>query len=307
MIKITPMYNFNKNILPNLYFLETDILKKFIKYNFIQKLISSFHDYDNLYLVTKFYEGNNILNYLDRKWTEFQIQFFSASIIQSLMYLRKENLIHRDIHFGNIVFDKEKYISLIDFHITIEYKKKNNPKNDFIGTPLLCAPEMMNHSVYDYNSDYYRLGGMIYFIIFNTFPNIIKKQKNLTDFRINAHEIKNYSSLCIDFINKLLENDYQKRIGFNNIYELINHEWFKNFDWKKFINKQMVSPFINETIKEIDYCKNLYIYQKRPIFPYTNLLKNNTIKSLFINYDKVNDDVIKNIYKKLNIFSLGNF
>lgn len=66
----------------------------------------------------------------------------------------------------------------------------------------------------------------------------------------------------------------------------------------------MVSPFINETIKEINYCENLYIYQKRPIFPYTSLLKNNTIKNIFINYDKVNDDVIQNIYKKLNIVYL---
>ena len=295
------MYNFNKRNLPNPYFVETDVLNKFMGYNFIQKLICSFHDYDNLYLVTTFYEGNNSLDYLDRNWNEFQIKFFSACVIQSLINLRKENYIHRDIHFANIAFDKEKYLNLIDFHIAIEYKKKNNPKNDFIGTPLLCAPEMMNHSFYDYNSDYYRLGGMIYFIIFRDFPNRIKEEKNLTNFRINAHEIKNYSPQCIDFINKLLESDYKKRMGFKDIKELINHDWFKNFDWNKFINKQMVSPFINESIKELHYCEKLFKYQKKPIFPYTKVLKNNTIKNIFINYDKVNDKVIKNIYKRLNL------
>jgi hypothetical protein len=43
---------------------------------------------------------------------------------------------------------------------------------------------------YDYNSDYYRLGGMIYFIIFKNFPNIIKNEKNLSDITINYNEKK---------------------------------------------------------------------------------------------------------------------
>ena len=84
---------------------------------------------------------------------------------------------------------------------------------------------MINHSRYDYNSDYYRLGGMIYFIIFKNFPNNIRNDRNLIEIIINPHEIKNYSFSCIDFINKLLVTNYKKRIGFNNINELKNHEY----------------------------------------------------------------------------------
>ena len=57
---------------------------------------------------------------------------------------------------------------------------------------------MINHSKYDYNSDYYRLGGMIYYIIFRKFPNNIKIHGHLRDIIINPHEIKNYSFSCID-------------------------------------------------------------------------------------------------------------
>ena len=96
------MSNFNKDRIPNPNFHEADVLHKFVKNNFIQKLICSFHDYDNLYFVSKFYDGY-ILNYLDRDWSESQIQFFAACLIQFLLNLRKEQYIHRDIHFGNLV------------------------------------------------------------------------------------------------------------------------------------------------------------------------------------------------------------
>ena len=237
------MSNFNKDRIPNPNFHEADVLNKFVKNNFIQKLICSFHDYDNLYFVSKFYDGY-ILNYLDRDWSENQIQFFAACLIQSLLNLRKEQYIHRDIHFGNLVMDKENYIALIDFHITIEYKNKNNPRNDIVGSPELCAPEMINHSIYDYNSDYYRLGSMIYYIIFKNYPNHIRIEKNITNIVIN-NENKNYSASCIDFINKLIVTDYKKRIGFKNINELINHDFFSNLNWSQLINKKMKSPFIN--------------------------------------------------------------
>ena len=294
------MSNFKNSELPNLNFHEVDVLSKFERNSFIQKLISSFHDYDNLYFVSKFYEGY-ILNYLDKFWNENQIQFFAACLIQSLTHLRKEQYIHRDVHFGNLVLDKDYYIILIDFHIAIEYKNKNNPNNNIVGSPELCAPEMINNSIYDYNSDYYRLGSMIYYIIFRQYPNYIRKEKNITNIVINNENI-NYSESCIDFINKLIITDYKKRIGFDNINELINHKFFRNFSWNQLINKQMKSPFNNGIIRDLGLCRVLYNFTKR-IFINRNLLKNNTFKNIFINYDKINleiRDIIFISYKSSN-------
>ena len=292
------MSNFDLRDLPNLYFNEVNILSKFEKSNYIQELISSFHDYDNLFFVSKLYEGT-AFNYLHNKWNENQIQFFSACLIQSLLYLRKNHYIHRDIHFGNLALDKEKYFALIDFHIAIDYKYKNNPKNDFVGTPPLCAPEMINHLIYDYNSDYYRLGGMLYFIIFGTFPNILRKNKNLTEIQINLNENNNYSFSCIDFINKLIIADYKKRIGFHDIDELKNHEFFNNFNWNSFINKRIKSPFSHMTPKNPKKCENIYNFTKRE-FLSNNILKNETLRNIFINYDRINDEIAKIIFNSLN-------
>ena len=108
---------------------------------------------------------------------------------------------------------------------------------------MVTPPEMEKLQKYDYNSDYYRLGSVIFYLIFKKYPYIVKLEKNVTDIIINVNEIKNYSSNCIDFLNKLIISDPKKRIGFNDINELKNHSWFKGFDWNKLEKKQIVSPF----------------------------------------------------------------
>ena len=300
------MERFDENKLPNSYFHEVEVLSKFTHNNFIQKLISSFYDYDNLYFVSKFYDSF-VLNYLanDWHWEENQIKFFSACLIQALINLRQEQYIHRDIHFGNLVMDSEKYVSLIDFHITIEYINKNNHHFDIVGSPELCAPEMINLKTYDYNSDYYRLGSMIYFIIFKGYPNYIMRDKNLTQVIVQLNETKEYSVECIDFLNRLIVTDKRNRIGFNNINELVFHPFFMNFSWDDLIKKKMKSPFIDaiEIKRDLGLCAVPFNFTKK-IFFSQKLLKNESLRNIFINYDNVNDGVVKNIYNQFNLKSI---
>ena len=256
----------------------------------IQKIISSFHDYDHFYFVSKFYEGfiNNHLSYL---WTEKQIQFFSACLIECFMNLRNEKLIHRDIHFGNLVLDEKQYVNLIDFHIVMKYNNKNEPKGDIVGSPELCAPEMINRLEYDYNSDYYRLGSMIYYLIFRKFPNNIRKEKNIKEIKINIYDTRNYSLSCIDFINKLLVFDKEKRIGYSKIDEIVNHSFFNDFNWDKFFNRNITSPFPKIPRRSLSLCnKNISFPKKIEIN--TNLSKDLTIRHKIFSYDNINVEII---------------
>ena len=75
------------------YLSEPNILKRLINYNFLPKIIASFQDYDNFYLVTNLFEGNNLNYAKDNIFSEEQIKFISACMIQSLSYLRKEKIV----------------------------------------------------------------------------------------------------------------------------------------------------------------------------------------------------------------------
>ena len=294
MIKITPISVINVNGDYNIYLNEVSYLYKFMNTdNLIQKIICSFHDYDHLYFVSKFYEGF-INNHLSYNWSEKQIQFYSACLINSFINLRNEKLIHRDIHFGNLVLDEKQYVNLIDFHVVMNYSLKNNPKFDVIGSPELCAPEMVNRLEYDYNSDYYRLGSMLYYLIFRKYPNYIMKEKNITQIKINIQETKNYSSSCIDFINKLIIVNKTNRIGFDNVYELMNHSFFIDFDWKNFLNKSMISPFHKIARTSLNLCNKNISFTKE-IYMNDNLTKNIKFLTKLFSYDNINKVIVDKI------------
>ena len=242
------MSNFDKYNLPNIFFHEVKTLEHFKNNNFIQKIISSFHDYDNLYFVSKFYE-EGVSGNLDHIWNEKEIKFFSACLVQIFIGLREKKIIHRDIHYWNLMLDEKNYIILIDFHISIDYENKDNPNYNRIGSPKFCSPELIKGLEYDYNSDYYRLGIMLYYNIFGEFPKSIDEKINMNN--INLNKAKNLSFSCIDFIKKLIVSDKNKRIGFNSVDELKNHEFFNNFNWNKLIkiNNNVINDIFFDRLK----------------------------------------------------------
>lgn len=274
-------------------------MKKFNNYNSLPKIISSFQDYDNLYLVTNYYEGNNLYLYKDDILTEEQIKFISACIIQSFDYLRRENIIHRDIRMHNVIIDKEKYLNLLDFSYAINYSDKNDFNNYIIGDSFDNAPEVQVGSMYDYNCDYYRFGGSIlYYLIFKKYFNDVKKENNISEIIINYNNT-NYSEYCIDFLNQLLITNYTKRIGFNNIYELKNHSWFSGFNWENLSKKKIKSPLIfkKNTFNQSICSKYNFTINNR--LDYKKIIGDQIYKNLYINYDYTNKIFILNILKKL--------
>ena len=277
---------------------EPDILKKLKDYNFVPNIITSFQDYDNLYLIINFFEGNILFNYRNRYFSEEQIKFISACIIQSLFYLRKKKIINRDVRMKNIIMDKNRYLNLIDFSYSIKYSDKNISKSHIVADRLETPPEMISHSIYDYNSDYYRIGVIMYYLIFKKFVNAVKRENNITQIIINHKNINNYSLICIDFMNKLLISDYKKRIGFKTIEELKNHLWFKGFDWKKFEKKKIKSPlkFMKRNFKKNNQCKRFGISQEAKII-FKNISHNIYYKKFIKNYDFVNKRISRKIYK----------
>jgi hypothetical protein len=54
----------------------------------------------------------------------------------------------------------------------------------------------------------------------------------------------------------LLTKNPAKRLGsIADSLEVINHDWFRNFDWTKLIEKQLKSPY-NPMDNEKDWLKN---------------------------------------------------
>lgn len=201
----------------------------------------------------------------------------------------------------NLILDNKNYLNLIDFSYAILYSKKNNPKNYIFGDRRERAPEIKNFSKYDYNSDYYRIGGsIIYYLIFKKYINEIKMENNITEVFLNYSNISNYSSSCIDFINKLIITDYKKRLGFKCINELKNHSFFKNFNSKDLEKKRIKSPllFKEEKINKT-YC-NAIKFSNYNRMKFKKTMKNRYYIFLLNNFNYVNKLIIEKNFNRIN-------
>jgi len=270
---------------------EPNILKRINKYDLGTKLISSFKDYDNIYLITTLFEGKTLDYFKNNILNEEQIKFISACIIQSFVYFRKENIIHRDIGFENIIMDSDKYFNIIDFSCSVD---NNDLKYNIITDVRLLSPERLKKKKYNFNSDYYGLGSLLYYLIFKAYPNVIKEKNKLLSLSINYNSNLNFSPKCIDFINKLIVENPIKRIGYKDVNELKNHSWFKMFDWNKLEKKLIESPFnfINGSFNNISCSK--YIKSDLMINIYKKNSKIFKFKEMLKNYDFININIIKN-------------
>lgn len=52
-----------------------------------------------------------------------------------------------------------------------------------------------------------------------------------------------------DLINKLLVYDPKERLGYENIDDLMSHQFFRDFDWKSLKSSIMKSPLCEIIIK----------------------------------------------------------
>lgn len=91
-----------------------------------------------------------------------QLLIFFKQVCESVYVLHKENLLHRDIKPGNVLFNRKKdKCKLCDFEIMHDLQSGEPPMA--AGTPYFLAPEAPQHP--DVASDIFSLGATFYFCL----------------------------------------------------------------------------------------------------------------------------------------------
>lgn len=85
-----------------------------------------------------------------------------------MIELYKNNLVHRDIKQGNILFLNGKY-KIADFGFS-KFMEDWQTAESMVGTPIFQSPEILNHSTYNYKSDIWALGILLFSLTFNSYP-----------------------------------------------------------------------------------------------------------------------------------------
>jgi serine/threonine protein kinase len=192
----------------------------------------------NIYFIMDYYEYGDLSKFLNKKpLKEKFTQKYMIQLSNGLEYLLENNILHRDLKPQNILLSKNYDIKITDFGFATYYTK-NTIINTLCGSPMYMAPEIITKNGYDYKSDLWSVGIILYEMVHGYTPfnvhNFIDlvleiKKKNIV---INV----DISDNCKDLITKLCITNPQKRINWKSFF---NHPWFLQDELNNDENKLM--------------------------------------------------------------------
>ena len=265
----------------------------------IIKLYNYNEDNENINIIMEYAPNGNLYDLLSKEkngFTEYQAFEYFIQVVNAVYYLHNNNIIHRDIKPENILIGDNNLIKLCDFGWAKELTLEN--RSTFCGTVEYMAPEIVGSENYDYGVDIWSLGILLYELLFGHSPFKANNTKNVI-LNIKSHELtyddnKKISNSCKDLIQKLLNNNPQKRY---KIKDILEHPFVKKYQekyvysYKKKSSKILDYETEEEKIGKIKRANTKYISSKDP----QKLFKFN---SKIINYTPQN---VPNTEKKVNI------
>lgn len=92
----------------------------------IIKFKESFSDEKNHYILTYHYPNGNLYNLsqIRKKLTELEIKYYIIQLVSALIYLKKNNVIHRDIKPHHLLISDDLRLKLCGFHGSFALKSK---------------------------------------------------------------------------------------------------------------------------------------------------------------------------------------
>ena len=133
-------------------------------------------------------------------------------LLKGIKYLHDNRIMHRDLKCANIFLMKNGLLKLGDLNVS--KFAKLGMANTQTGTPYYCSPEIWKEKSYDYKSDIWSLGCIIYEICSLRPPFRGTSLNGLKNNVLNGHYLPipaNYSYELSELISKMLVIDPYKR------------------------------------------------------------------------------------------------
>ncbi|CAB4439799.1 unnamed protein product [Rhizophagus irregularis] len=164
----------------------------------------------NYIMVLDYVKDGSLRNYLDNfynKLSWYDKIHSLYKIVFGLCHIHNNEIIHRDLHVGNILFNhnirfNHNYIYITDMGLCKPADYKENTKNKVYGVLPYIAPEVLRGQNYTKASDIYSFGIIMYEVISGLPPyHDLSHDKNLA-IKIYANPLNRPTS---DEISKILK------------------------------------------------------------------------------------------------------
>ena len=160
-------------------------------------------------------------------FTESQILDWFTQICLAMKHVHDRKILHRDLKNQNIFLTKDNTIKLGDFGIARILSNTREKAKTMVGTPYYLSPEIIENKPYNFSSDMWSLGVVLYELC------TLKPPFNAENLKYLALKIvkgiynpipAQYSKDLRKLIEVLLKKDVNSRPTVNEILSIIKWE-----------------------------------------------------------------------------------
>jgi myosin-light-chain kinase len=200
-----------------------------INHENIIRYFDFYEDHHFLYVVMGLCNGGEVFAKIVeiKRFSEKNAAQIGQQMLQAIEYIHSICICHRDIKAENFMLQEASItsnIKMIDFGMATKFKP-DQVLTELCGSPHYLSPELIGQK-YDCLADIWAFGVLLYLLMYGHYPYDAKHPRDIM-VKILTEPIKwvsraKLSKEAIEFLSKLLEHDFKKRL---TAKEALAHPW----------------------------------------------------------------------------------
>jgi serine/threonine protein kinase len=196
----------------------------------IVKYLDSFISENELYIAIEWADKGDLKKFIKKthqegdKIDEFRIIEYTKQIGAALLHMHEKRIIHRDLKPANILIFSDGTFKLGDLGLGRYMSDETFKAFSKVGTPLYMSPEVIRNDGYDFKSDVWSLGCVIYELITFKSPFRTDDKISLYDLftKINKGDYpkvqdEKYGPFITELVDKMLLVNPEERISLEEV------------------------------------------------------------------------------------------
>ena len=209
---------------------EINILK-IVKHKYIAQLYEILETTNYYFIVMEYCEGKDLMDYILKRTrlNEFEALKIFQQLINVLLYLHSQNIVHRDVKIDNMLLDRNNNLKLVDFGLSTKYYD-NELLTQPCGTVVYAAPEVLvGHQYHGMLADVWSSGIALFGMLCGFLPFCDQNDE------INKQNILNGKIYLPNFLSPSVKDLLMHMLDVNpmnryTLQEIRDHQWFNQLE-----------------------------------------------------------------------------